>query len=592
MAQIPDLTPTDDLNATDQAIIRQGNVDKRISLTLATYLAWAIRNNYTYLGAHEGGSVTFTNRNQFSVYLGRIYFPKADTSLPYSPTVGTNAETDSKVEVYRDAIAVNIKNNMARLESKINQHTRKVQDPSKVSDTNPHGTTKFTIGLGKIQNYDIADGINQDRSDLYASSKAVYLAMVERNKTETKVNSHINKVADRNKVSPTNPHGITKATVELGNVRNYSFYDGVDSDSSTTYASARSVKVAYQKGVQAKTRADDAYNEATSITKGKVGLGSVNDGGWSDSYDLDSGSTYATSKAVHDLKDWVARTYRTSGSSDSRYYERGLANRTFLGINGKAKDSTKADYATRAGYASSAGNADTVDGLHASAFLPVKGKAENSKAADYATRAGSATNSTNASRATNADNLGGRAASGYLKTSGGTLGGTLYCNSTLSMETNDVIQLGRGSSRSHLFNNNSHTYWDFYNDRDLIMRDRHGTTYESFRFYHGNGNFRARGDIIAFSDERVKTDREIIKGALSKVKQLDGMTYKRTDMESTKRSVGLLAQQVEKVLPEAVSTFRNESLDIDDFKAVSYGNMVALLVEAVKELSDKVDNIK
>jgi len=99
----------------------------------------------------------------------------------------------------------------------------------------------------------------------------------------------------------------------------------------------------------------------------------------------------------------------------------------------------------------------------------------------------------------------------------------------------------------------------------------------------GAGNFVARGDVTAFSDIRVKKDIEVIPDALAKVSALRGVTFMRTDHGNDgKRHAGVIAQEVEAVLPEAVR-------DGDDgIKTVAYGNMVGLLIEAVKELSARV----
>lgn len=94
----------------------------------------------------------------------------------------------------------------------------------------------------------------------------------------------------------------------------------------------------------------------------------------------------------------------------------------------------------------------------------------------------------------------------------------------------------------------------------------------------------ASGDIIGLSDESVKTDLIRISNALEKVKAINGYTFKRTDTDSDKRHAGVLAQEVVNILPEVV-TETNGKL------CVAYGNMIALLIEAVKELSDKVDKL-
>ena len=109
-----------------------------------------------------------------------------------------------------------------------------------------------------------------------------------------------------------------------------------------------------------------------------------------------------------------------------------------------------------------------------------------------------------------------------------------------------------------------------------------------------SGNYTATGNITAYSDERVKENIEVIPEALNKVKQLSGYTFDRTDfvpdaetgvMPET-RQTGVIAQEVIKVLPEAVMT-------MDDGKyAVAYGNMVGLLIEAIKEQQVQIDELK
>jgi hypothetical protein len=94
------------------------------------------------------------------------------------------------------------------------------------------------------------------------------------------------------------------------------------------------------------------------------------------------------------------------------------------------------------------------------------------------------------------------------------------------------------------------------------------------------GEIYASGDIIAFSDERKKTDIEPIPNALEKVLQLRGVTFNKLD-DDNRRHAGVIAQEVEKVLPEVVYTSE------DGTKSVAYGNLVGLLIEAIKELAGK-----
>ena len=102
-----------------------------------------------------------------------------------------------------------------------------------------------------------------------------------------------------------------------------------------------------------------------------------------------------------------------------------------------------------------------------------------------------------------------------------------------------------------------------------------------------SGNMTAAGNVTAYSDIRLKDNIELIKNAVEKVGQLNGVTFTRNDQEDkTRRHTGVIAQEVEKVLPEVVS---EDNLGI---KNVAYGNMVGLLIEAIKEQQNDINNLK
>jgi hypothetical protein len=102
-----------------------------------------------------------------------------------------------------------------------------------------------------------------------------------------------------------------------------------------------------------------------------------------------------------------------------------------------------------------------------------------------------------------------------------------------------------------------------------------------------SGNMTAAGNVTAYSDIRLKENIEVIPNALEKVKQIRGVTFTRNDQEDKEvRHTGVIAQEVERVLPEVVS---EDNLGV---KNVAYGNMVGLLIEAIKELKEEVDDLK
>ena len=100
-----------------------------------------------------------------------------------------------------------------------------------------------------------------------------------------------------------------------------------------------------------------------------------------------------------------------------------------------------------------------------------------------------------------------------------------------------------------------------------------------------NGTIHASGDIIAFSDKRVKTNITTIDSGLTLVNSLRGVYYTRTDTnEPYLRHMGVIAQEIELVLPEVVRTDTTQQ----QMKSVAYGNIVAVLIEGIKELSQRL----
>lgn len=100
-----------------------------------------------------------------------------------------------------------------------------------------------------------------------------------------------------------------------------------------------------------------------------------------------------------------------------------------------------------------------------------------------------------------------------------------------------------------------------------------------------SGSIVADSTITASSDRRLKENIETIPNALEKVQAITGVTFDRNDLEDS-RQTGVIAQDVEAVLPEAVR--END----EGIKSVAYGNMVGLLIEAIKELKAEIDELK
>ena len=101
-----------------------------------------------------------------------------------------------------------------------------------------------------------------------------------------------------------------------------------------------------------------------------------------------------------------------------------------------------------------------------------------------------------------------------------------------------------------------------------------------------SGDMYAAGDITAYSDARVKTNIITIENPLKKTLALRGVTYNRTDSDDKKTKMGVIAQEVLDVIPEVVNQ------DNDGVYSVAYGNMVGLLIEAIKEQQQQIEELK
>jgi hypothetical protein len=97
-----------------------------------------------------------------------------------------------------------------------------------------------------------------------------------------------------------------------------------------------------------------------------------------------------------------------------------------------------------------------------------------------------------------------------------------------------------------------------------------------------SGTITATGDITAYSDASLKTDVATIKGALALVERMRGVTYARID--TGVRGIGVIAQELKGLLPEAVAE------NPDGMLSVAYGNLVGVLVEALKEIAARTDD--
>jgi len=98
------------------------------------------------------------------------------------------------------------------------------------------------------------------------------------------------------------------------------------------------------------------------------------------------------------------------------------------------------------------------------------------------------------------------------------------------------------------------------------------------------GNIYATGDVSAFSDKRYKTNIEKITNAIDKINAINGYTFNRVE-NMERRMMGVIAQELELVIPEVV-------YQQGDTLSVAYGNIVAVCIEAIKELDVKIKELE
>jgi hypothetical protein len=162
----------------------------------------------------------------------------------------------------------------------------------------------------------------------------------------------------------------------------------------------------------------------------------------------------------------------------------------------------------------------------------------------------------------NASRIGGRLPAGFLR-------GVV-----------DVWQTSDDGKNRLYFGNNSKTYFGSAGS-GYEFRSSTDTTIITI---DNSGNASFTGEVTASSDERIKTNIKTIENGLDKVVQLRGVEYDRIDIES--HQIGVIAQEVEKVLPNIVHT------DERGMKSVAYGNLTAVLIEAIKELKGEISELR
>jgi len=151
----------------------------------------------------------------------------------------------------------------------------------------------------------------------------------------------------------------------------------------------------------------------------------------------------------------------------------------------------------------------------------------------------------------------------------------------------------RNSTTTDIYTGNTHDY-TFY---DASIGIRWYTAGSEDMRLENDGDLHVDRDVIAYSttisDERLKDDVQTIESACEKVSSLRGVEYTwNSGSRKGQREIGVIAQEVEKVIPEIVREKKLPLMDDEVYKTVDYEKLVAVLIEANKELQDRVSKLE
>jgi hypothetical protein len=183
------------------------------------------------------------------------------------------------------------------------------------------------------------------------------------------------------------------------------------------------------------------------------------------------------------------------------------------------------------------------------------------------------------------NNTGDQNLSNYVQQSTSPTFTGISVNGGVYADTGSISWFQPGYSSNQIFKT--------YQRSDNVLVTQYGSfgagtgSYANVFNLDSSGNVTVPGNVTAYSDITLKDNIVTIKDALNKVTQVSGVTYTRRDLaDKQKRYTGVIAQEIESILPEAVMT------DEDGIKSVAYGNVIGLLIEAIKELNSNINSLQ
>ena len=432
--------------------------------------------------------------------------------------------------------------------------------------SNPHSTTKAQVGLGSVENYGIATQLEAEvgtATNKYMTPQRVKEAITSQ--AISVIQAHMD---DTN-----NPHSVTKAQVGLGSVVNYAIATQAEAEAGVVtnkYMTPLLVKQAIDKQalIPLNTHINDKTNPH-STTKAQVGLGSVENYPVATKAEAETGTAtnrYMTPLRVAEAIAFQAGTMLQAHIDDKTNPH--SVTKTQVGLSSVQNYGIASQAEAEAGVS----NIDYMTPLRVAQEITALATTPIMLALN--THAGLTNNPHSVTKtqvglgsvvnypiATDTEATARSAVDKYitcrqLGLAFGGLGNAAFMNT------------GIGSTNVATGN---HTHTTLWNGTKSGVLD-------------GSGNFTVPGDLIGLSDARLKRNWTRISNALERVKMLEGGTFQRLD--SDEWCTGLLAQAVQKAMPEAAHTTP------EGYLSVAYGNLVGLLVEAIKDLSDQVETLR
>jgi hypothetical protein len=166
------------------------------------------------------------------------------------------------------------------------------------------------------------------------------------------------------------------------------------------------------------------------------------------------------------------------------------------------------------------------------------------------------------------------------------IGGTLIPKKTIDILGD--INISGDIYKNNILFSNIYDWKQSINDSNTIYTNKNlyidYTSNDNYYKFKVNGNIFASGEIYCSSDINLKTNISNITEPIKKLEKINGVYYNL--ISNQKRCIGLIAQEVEKIIPEIVYT------NVDNTKGIAYNNMMGLIVESIKELSYRIEKLE